>query len=262
MLDRVDPREDRPQDPLGPDRVRGDAAIPRVRLIDRGRELLDREGRERRTDPRREHASRRDQLDRERPRADLLADRASNRVGAVHLSRDPDVVAVPARDRQRRTGRDHARAGHGAGLDRSGELDDPDPPEIPHGRDPVRQMLARVDRSLDRSERGGQPDGLLREIGAAVEAQMDMAIDQPRRQRSTGAGHLPSGPRFARGPRVRTYPGDAVAVHEDAVVRSHPCPVEQRDVGEVGARHLTPPTAARSPNRPRGSASCRPASRR
>jgi len=262
VLDRVDPGQDRLQDPLGPDRVRGDAPVPRMRLLDRGCELLGGERGERGADPRREHATRRDELDRERARADLLANGAADRVGPIDLARDPDVVAMPAGDRQRGTGRDHSRARHDPGLDRAGEVDDPDPPEVPDGGDAVGEMLARVHRPLDRPERGRQPCCLAGEVGTAVEAQMDMTIDQSRGQRPAWTAHLPSGARFARGPRMRTGPRDAVEVHEDPLVRSHPRPVEHGDVGEVGARHVIAPTAARSPSRPRGSVSCRQASRR
>ena len=167
MLDRVDPGEDRLQDPVGADRVRGDPPVPRMRLLDRGRELFGGERGERRPDPRREHPARRDELDREGAGADLLADGAADRVGAVDLSCDPDVVAMPSGDRERRTGRDHRGAGHDTRLDRPGELDDADAPEVPDGRDAVDEMLARVDRPLDRTRfdllgdghrRGGRRD--------------------------------------------------------------------------------------------------------
>ena len=233
-----------------------------MRLLDRGRELFGGERGERRPDPRREHPARRDELDREGAGADLLADGAADRVGAVDLSCDPDVVAMPSGDRERRTGRDHRGAGHDTRLDRPGELDDADTPEVPDGRDAVDEMLARVDRPLDRTERRRQPGCLGGEVGAAVEAQMNVAIDQSRCQRPAGTAHLPSGARLARGPCMRTGPRDPVAVDEDPLVRSHPRPVEHVDIGEVGARHLTAPTAARSRIRPRGSASCRPASPR
>src|SRR6185436_3673625 len=99
VLDRVHPGADRADDPLGPDRVRADNPAPRMRLVDRGVELLLRERREVVRDPRGEHAARRDQLDRGRAGPDLLADRAPEPRRTVALAREPDLVTVPARDR-------------------------------------------------------------------------------------------------------------------------------------------------------------------
>ena len=81
VLDRVHAGEDRRADPVRADRVRRDRQVPLVRLAHAGLELLGGERAERRRDARREDAAGRDQLDRGRARADLLADRGADGIG-------------------------------------------------------------------------------------------------------------------------------------------------------------------------------------
>ena len=91
-----------------------------------------------------------------------------------------DVVSVAARDRERATGGDDAGARDDAVLDRRGQLTRADAAEIAHGGDARREMLAEVRgrRAGPRSRRYPPPSAC--EIGAAVEVQMDVAVDQDR----------------------------------------------------------------------------------
>ena len=134
VFDRVHAGADRPDDPLGPDRVRADHAAPRMRLVDRGVELLLGERREVVGDPRGEHAAGRDELDRRSAGSDLLAHRAPEPLRPVDLAREPDLVPVPARDRQRPAGRQDPRTGEQAAFDAARDLDHriAAPSQVPH----------------------------------------------------------------------------------------------------------------------------------
>ena len=106
MLDRVHAGEHRGADAIRADRVRGHREVPLMRFTDAGLELVRREGAERRRDAWGEDAACRDQFDRRRAVADLLAHGGPDRVGSVDLPGERDVVAVAAGDGERTTGRE------------------------------------------------------------------------------------------------------------------------------------------------------------
>src|SRR5206468_12926623 len=132
------------------------SAITGVGLVDRRDKLLQREGRERRADPRREDAAGRDQLDRLGTGTDLLADGPAQPVRPVELAGEPDVVPVTTGDRERAAGRDDPWPGEPAGRDRPRELDRSEPTEVPDGRHAGGQLLPGVHRALERPDHGGQ----------------------------------------------------------------------------------------------------------
>ena len=186
----------------------------------------------------RQHAAGRDELDRGGAAADLLADGLPERVDAVDLPREPDAVPVAARHGERAPSGDDPRPGEQAALHRAGELGDAEAAEVADGRDARGEMALRVHRALDRAEGSVELAPFRGEVARAVEAQMDVAVDQPGRERAAGAVDVVVGLlRGARRPRVRTDPADPVAVDEHAVLGPDAASVEQRDVRDVGRGH-------------------------
>ena len=224
-------------DAVRSDRMRGDGEIPFVRLPDTGLELLRRERTEGGRDPRREDAAGRDQLDRGRAAADLLADGGPDGVGTVDLPRERDVVAVAAGHGERATGREDPwprdqTGGHGS---RDVDARAAHPTEIADGGHARVQVPLRVAHRLDRGEAGARELlRLLLEVGATVELEMDVDVDQARHQGLAGAGDLASGARCSRSPRMRSDPLDPVGAEEDAVAPPDRLAIEQVDVGDIG----------------------------
>ena len=130
-----------------------------------------------------QHAAGGEQLDDGRTDGDLLARRRAHRVRSVG---DPaDLHPVPAGDRDP-TGRgDDAWAFQRAALDLARELDDhrPSRAEVAHGGDTAAQREARVAESLQR-RRGLALPRLGLEVGAAVESQMAVAVDETGQRES------------------------------------------------------------------------------
>jgi hypothetical protein len=156
VLDRVHAGEDRGADAVRADRVGRHGEVPLVRLAHAGFELLGGEGAERGRDARREDPARRDQLDRRRAAADLLADGGADAVGAVDLAGERDVVAVAARDREGAPGRQDPRPRDEAGRHGPCHVDAraPHPTQIAHRGHAGVEVPLRVDHGLDRGEPG------------------------------------------------------------------------------------------------------------
>ena len=125
-------------EPCDADRVRGDAATPLVRLVDRGLQLLGGERRERRVDPGREDAAGRDDLDHARTALDLLADRAAGRPRASRpRGRAPMLCPCPPVIVSARPAASTRGPGDQALVDREPHVTDHGvhPAKIAHGRD-------------------------------------------------------------------------------------------------------------------------------
>ncbi len=129
--------------------------------------------------------------------------------------------------------------GNAALLDRPRQVDDADAAEVPHRRHAAVEMLAGVDGPLDRAEGRRERGRLAGEVGGAVEAQVDVAVDQPRGQRPAVPVHGARGGGLPRRPHVRALPRDAVALHEHATAPAHAGAVEQRDVRDVEGAHVS-----------------------
>ena len=86
---------------------------------------------------------------------------------------------MAARDRERATGGNDTGTRDDALLDRCGQITGADTAEIADGGDARREMLAEVaDAAQDRGL--GGPAAVGCEIGAAIEVQMDVTVDQTR----------------------------------------------------------------------------------
>ena len=243
MFDGVDACAHCVRDPRRAVRVRGDRQVPLVRLVDRGFELLERERRDVDLDPGREHAAGGDDLDRFCPGRHLLAHGLAQPVGAVDLERE-QPVSVSSGDGERLTCRTDARASDDPLVDGSRHIAHrrTDTAEIAHGRHAARQVPRRVADRLDRGTRLGEPLRLAGEVGAAVEGQVHVAVDQSGSERVAVPLDLLRGARVAWRARVRTDPGDRAVRHEDAGSRAYAPAVEHGDVREV-RRHYAPPRA-------------------
>ena len=224
-----------------------------MRLAHARLELLGRERAERRRDARREDPARRDQLDRGRARADLLADRGPDGVGPVHLPGERDAVAVAAGDRERASGRQDPWPGNEAGGHRPRDVDAraAHPAEVPDGRHTRVEVALGVDHRLQRREpRRREVPRLLLEVGVAVELQVDVDVDQSRQQRLADAVDLSGGARILRRACVRADPLDPLGPEEDALALLDPVAVEDGDVRDVrGLRHrsIMPPEMSLRP---------------
>ena len=179
VLDGVDARAERVHDPFRADGVRGDPDAGTVRLVDRGGELLCRVRGSLRADPRGQHAAGRHDLDPVRAFFDQAAHRLDELGGGVHLP--ADEVPVPARDREDRRGGEDARAGGDPLALRARDLEhhELEPAEIPDGRDSGLERAARVSCGLERCGRRRHLALFAQEVGAPVEAEMDVTVDEP-----------------------------------------------------------------------------------
>ena len=145
---------------------------------------------------------------------DLGARRLAHAVYAVGLA--ADEVAVAARHRDHPPGGLDRRSRDHATIDRLGQLDDDvvRRPTVANGGDARAQRQLGVEDAANGRDRNAVIADLLEEVGHAVVAEVDMAIDKSRQQRAAAAVEDAAGLERRR-QRGRTYPCDALVLDYD-----------------------------------------------